>query len=217
MECHHCKRVCIKSGRRKSGLQRWYCSHCNKYQQKAYVYAAYRPYINNQIKELTKESCGIRSIGRLLSISSSTVMRRILKLSGTIQKPIIKIGKSYEMDELKTYLKCKSNEKWVVYAIDRQSREVVDFRVGGRGKKTLGKVVETLVLSGAKKVYTDGYELYKYLLPKDIHSHRQYNINHIERKNLTLRTHLKRLGRKSICYSKNLLMLEACLKIYFWG
>ncbi|WP_343791129.1 IS1 family transposase, partial [Wandonia haliotis] len=39
----------------------------------------------------------------------------------------------------------------------------------------------------------------------------------IERKNLTLRTHVKRLNRRTICYSKSLLTLSAIMRIYFWG
>ncbi|WP_409070947.1 IS1 family transposase [Flavobacterium sp.] len=38
----------------------------------------------------------------------------------------------------------------------------------------------------------------------------------MERKNLSLRTHLKRLNRRSICFSKNLIILNAVLRIYFW-
>jgi hypothetical protein len=43
------------------------------------------------------------------------------------------------------------------------------------------------------------------------------NTNHIERKNLSLRTHLKRLNRRTICFSKSLVILSACLRIYFWS
>ncbi|WP_188464902.1 IS1 family transposase [Marivirga lumbricoides] len=39
----------------------------------------------------------------------------------------------------------------------------------------------------------------------------------MERKNLSLRTHLKRLNTRSICFSKSKVMLIACLTIYFWG
>ncbi|MBS1665188.1 MAG: hypothetical protein JST68_29350 [Bacteroidetes bacterium] len=42
-------------------------------------------------------------------------------------------------------------------------------------------------------------------------------INRSERKNLTLRTHLKRLSCRTFCFSKSLSMLESCLKLYFWG
>ncbi|HEX2845848.1 MAG TPA: IS1 family transposase [Chitinophagaceae bacterium] len=54
-------------------------------------------------------------------------------------------------------------------------------------------------------------------MPSDRHIANAYNINHIERNNLNLRTHLKRLSRRTICFSKSITMLEACLKIYFWN
>ncbi|MBN9294195.1 MAG: transposase, partial [Flavobacteriia bacterium] len=50
-----------------------------------------------------------------------------------------------------------------------------------------------------------------------IHKIHRRCTNHIERQNLNLRTHLKRLNRKTICYSKSLMMLLAVVKIYFWG
>uniref|UniRef100_UPI0038B39A68 IS1 family transposase n=1 Tax=Flavobacterium soli TaxID=344881 RepID=UPI0038B39A68 len=44
-----------------------------------------------------------------------------------------------------------------------------------------------------------------------------FGTNHIERNNLTLRTHLKRLNRRAICFSKSLIVLVFVLKIYFWS
>lgn len=151
-----------------------------------------------------------------MAISAVTVIKRILHIASGIQKPVIAMGRTYEADELKTYIRNKNNEQWVIYAIDRESRNVVDFRVGKRSKRNIGKVIETLLLSGATKVYTDKLNIYTALIPAALHETKIYNINHIERKNLSLRNHLKRLSRKTICYSKNIRMLAACLKIYFW-
>jgi insertion element IS1 protein InsB len=78
-------------------------------------------------------------------------------------------------------------------------------------------VIHTVLNSDAKKICTDKLVNYKYLIPKEIHHTKVNSTNHIERKNLTLRTHLKRLGRKTICYSKSMAVLTACVKIYFWG
>ena len=98
----------------------------------------------------------------------------------------------------------------------RQTRQVVDLKVGSRTKKNLKRVTDTLLLAKAKQIFTDGLDLYKQIIPAALHKVKRYGTNHIERKNLTIRTHLKRLNRKSIAFSKSLLMLEACLKIYFW-
>ena len=121
----------------------------------------------------------------------------------------------YEVDELKTYIKNKTKDCWVIYAIDKQTRQVMDLKVGGRTKKNLKRVTDTLLLANCKQIFTDGLGLYRQIIPAALHKVRRYGTNHIERKNLTIRTRLKRLNRKSIAFSKSLLMLEACLKIYF--
>ena len=97
------------------------------------------------------------------------------------------------------------------------NKEVVDFAVGCRTTKTLRLVTDTLILSNARMVYTDKLRQYASLLPIAIHLTTQYGTNHIERKNLSLRTHLKRLGRRTICFSRSFRLLQACLAIYFWG
>ena len=121
------------------------------------------------------------------------------------------------MDEICTYIGNKNNRYWIAYSLRKDTKEVVNLVVGKRTKKTLNRIVSTLILSITKKIYTDKLNIYKSLIPKEIHSTKQYSIYHIERKNLTLRTHLKRLNRRTICYSKSIVMLTACLKIYFWG
>lgn len=81
----------------------------------------------------------------------------------------------------------------------------------------LSKVVNTAILSGVKCIKTDGLILYKYLIPPGLHISNAYKINYIERYNLNLRTHLNRLQRRTICFSRSKAMLEAYLKINFWG
>jgi insertion element IS1 protein InsB len=217
MECKHCKEECIKAGKQNKIVQRFYCRRCHKYQQAKYKYKAYDAETDKNISVYLKESCGIRSISRIMQISASTVMKKIVKISKKIQKPVIVKGKEYEMDEMRTYIRNKENRYWIAYAIRRDTREVVDLKVGKRNKKTLRRVIETLLLSEAVKIYTDRLNLYEYLIPGYLHTRSKYKINYIERKNLSVRTHLKRLGRKTICFSKSIVMLEACLKIYFWG
>jgi insertion element IS1 protein InsB len=160
----------------------------------------------------------VRSIARLLNVSISTVIRKIKKTGKSLARPFpILQGKEYEVDEMRTYIGNKKRLYWIVYALRRDTKEVIDFKVGKRNSKTLARVLDTVHLSEPKKVHTDRLSLYKNLIPTALHSTTQYNINHIERKNLSIRTHLKRLTRKTICFSRSKEMLEACLKIYFWN
>jgi IS1 family transposase len=124
--------------------------------------------------------------------------------------------KCFELDELRTFISKKKRECWVAYAICSETKQVVDFIVGRRSKRTLKMITGTLLLSGVQIIKTDKLNIYQSLIPAEKHKAAAYNINCIERNNLNLRTHLKRLSRKTICFSKSKEMLEACLKIYFW-
>jgi IS1 family transposase len=77
-------------------------------------------------------------------------------------------------------------------------------------------VLITLQLSEAQKIYTDQLKHYRFLIEKNIHKTKSRMTNHLERMHLNLRTHLKRLNRRSIGFSRSLVMLISILKIYLW-
>jgi insertion element IS1 protein InsB len=196
--------------------QRYKCKQCSKTYLTNYTYNAYKENINHTIAILTKESCGIRSISRILHISKTTIIKKIKTIASTLTQPIITQHKFFEVDELRTYVKSKTSLQWVVLAYEQQSKQVVAINIGSRTNKTLRQVLQTVVNAKPIKIYTDGLSNYKYLLPPTLHSVKQFGTNRIERVNLNLRTHLKRLGRRTICFSKSATMLLACIKIYFW-
>jgi IS1 family transposase/transposase-like protein len=199
INCQHCQSETIKFGKT-CGRQRYRCKKCSKIQLAVYKKHAYQASVNSNIVAHVKEGCGIRSMARLLTISTVTVLKRIRSIAQTIKKPIILTGRIYEVDELRTYIKNKNKECWVIYALDKQSGQVVDFKIGRRTKTNLKRVTDTLLLANCKQVYTDGLKIYRELIPQAIHKVNRYGTNKIERKNLSLRTHLKRLNRKTICF-----------------
>ena len=207
----------IKSGKTGSGKQRYCCKECGKRFITEYSYQACQPNTNQQIIQFTKEGLGIRSTARVLRISVTTLLKRIITIAHGIEQPPIPMGKSYEVDELRTYIGKKSKLRWIVFALDRDSKAVVSFNVGRRTNKTLKRVIHSLELSNARTIYTDKLKNYRYLITRKLHNTHIHSTNHIERKNLTLRTHLKRLNRKTICFSRSLIVLMAVLRIYFWS
>ena len=216
--CQYCKGKCRKSGRQRNGAQKLYCRVCKKYQQSFYVKQAYRAETDDWISKLVSEGVGVRGISRLLNISVSTVISRVVRIGRKITKPAISQDqRSFEVDELWTYIGKKSNEFWVAYAYNKEADRVEDFVVGRRTKSTLRPLINRILSSGVKQLRTDGLPHYKRLIPKKQHRTGPYCTNHIERKNLSIRTHLKRLGRKTICFSRSVVMLESCLRIYFWS
>lgn len=181
------------------------------------IYKAYKKNTNRSIIRLLKEGVGIRGIARLLSISTTTVIRRILRIAKCFRFPPIVKGRTYEVDEIRTFIKRKKKLIWIVYALERTTKQIVSFNIGPRTNNTLKTVINTLELSEARRIYTDKLVNYRHLIKSSIHKTNNYGTNHIERHNLTLRTHLKRLNRKTICFSRSAAMLSTSLMIYFFG
>lgn len=88
IECKFCNGKCIKNGFQSNGNQRYKCVLCKKRQQIKYLYNAYNIDINNNIILFTKEGLGIRSTARILKISTTTLLKRILLIAQNISQPI---------------------------------------------------------------------------------------------------------------------------------
>ncbi|MQP52684.1 MULTISPECIES: IS1 family transposase [unclassified Flavobacterium] len=207
----------IKNGFTANKKQQFICKFCKKRFIDCYTYKAYNHWVNKRIIQFTKEGLGIRSTARILKISTTTLLKRIIAIAKKIpNQPIFK-NRTYEVDEMRTFIKNKEKPIWIVYALERKTKKVVNFSIGRRTKRTLQYVTNTLLLSNPKTIYTDKLVRYKSILRDEVHNTKQFGTNHIERKNLSLRTHLKRLNRKTICYSKSFILLQCVLRIYFWG
>ena len=109
-----------------------------------------------------------------MKISATTLLKRIVSIARNITKPIISKGKSYEVDELCSYVRHKKNYIWLVYALEKNSKNVVSFNVGKRTNKTLNRVLETLKLLEVKKIFIDRLKNYRYLIDKKLHSIKRF-------------------------------------------
>lgn len=216
-QCPKCNsHNCIKSGFTLQKKQRFYCKNCHKKFLMSYTYHAYFSGINHQIVVLLKEGVGMRSICRILGIALNTLGSRILKISNSIKCPLISEVNSFEVDEIRTYVRKKTSLVCIVYALESTSKKVVSYAVGNRTNTTLSTVINQVISSSPSKIFTDKLKRYKFLIPITIHRVIPRATNSIERNNLTMRTHLKILNRKTICFSRCTNMLIAILRIYFW-
>ncbi len=220
VQCRYCNTTnCIKKGFYK-GIQKYHCKACHKYQRAKYSYSIATKEKDKHIVLLNNEGMGISSISRYLHIPKTTVRRRILLISHTLQPSLIKESNQvYEVDEMQTFIKENkpSNYVYITYAINRATKQVIHFVTGSRTKEMLEQVINKLLQLNPKRIYTDGLNSYPSLIPKPIHRVFRYHTNSIERNNLTLRTHIKRLSRKTVCFSKSIAMLSACLKLYLYN
>jgi insertion element IS1 protein InsB len=82
-------RSMMKYGKTKSGVQRYISKLCRKTRVKNYAYQAYKPDMNKNIIQFTKEGLGIRSTARILKISTTTLLKRIVSIARKINRIFI--------------------------------------------------------------------------------------------------------------------------------
>ncbi len=107
-----------------------------------------------------------------------------------------------ELDEQWSFVGKKSNPRWLWYAVDHETNTVLAFVFGRRKDEVFRQLKALLEPFGIKRYYTDDWGAYDRHLDADKHEVGKANTQKIERKNLNFRTWIKRLNRKTICFSK---------------
>jgi IS1 transposase/InsA C-terminal domain len=109
-------------------------------------------------------------------------------------------------------------------------RQVIDMAINGRGIRDTARVLRispTTVIAILKKSrrallapfglirdYPDKAGGYRRHLPLEQHTVGKLTMQKIERKHLTLRTRLKRLARKTLCFSRSCVMHDLLIRLY---
>ena len=75
----------------------------------------------------------------------------------------------------------------------------------------LSRLLVLLKQCNIGKIFTDNNFAYSRIIPHEIHHIGKRNTQKIERQHLTLRTRIKRLARKTICFSKNIEIHKAVI------
>lgn len=208
MNCRYCNGDCIKKGTR-NGCQKLRCRICGRYQQANYVRRYFDSAKQMILEFLHSEGSSISTLSRFLKFSKTTIGKWISFLGNEYKHKVAEEPNGeYQADELRTYIGNKKNESWVMYAINKTTRRIVSLCVGRRTKENLQQITNELLIHNPKEICTDRLLIYRSLIPKKHHVVKERKTNHIERMNLQLRNQLKRLNRKTICFSKTENMLR---------
>ncbi len=119
-----------------------------------------------------------------------------------------------EADEMWSYVGKKDAQRWLWHAIDHSSGTVLAYLLGTHEEKAFLELKELLRPFGIKKFYTDNWGAYRRHLNAEEHEVGKRNTQKIERKHLTLRTRIKRLVRKTICFSKKIVMHDVVIGLF---
>jgi insertion element IS1 protein InsB len=119
-----------------------------------------------------------------------------------------------EADEMWSFVGDKSQQRWLWHAIDHSTGAVLAYVLDAHEDDAFVKLKALLEPFGITRFYTDGWGAYERLLNPSEHAVGKRNTQKIERKHLTFRTRIKRLARKTICFSKSVLMHDVVIGLF---
>ena len=109
-----------------------------------------------------------------------------------------------ELDEQWSFVEIKARQQWHWYAYKTKADGVLAYTFGPRTDETCRELPEFLKPFSADMITRDNRSSYTREMPQDKHLVGKIFTRRIERNNLTLRTHIKRPARKTICFLRSL-------------
>jgi len=119
-----------------------------------------------------------------------------------------------EVDEMWSFVGSKAHQRWLWHAIDHLTGVVLAYVLGSRADVVFAQLPALLKPFGLVHFYTDAAGVYERHLPAAAHTVGKAHTQQIERKHLTLRTRIKRLARKTICFSKSVFMHDLMIGLF---
>jgi insertion element IS1 protein InsB len=119
-----------------------------------------------------------------------------------------------EVDEMWSFVGKKKNPRWLWHAIDQHTGALLAYAFGSREDEVFLRLKRLLMPFGITRFYTDGWAAYKRHLAPEMHNPGKRNTQKIERKHLILRTRIKRLARKIICFSRSKLLHDIVIGLF---
>lgn len=164
---------------------------------------------------MTMKASGIGDISRVLQISPHTVLSIIKAPARAVAEPRVpKRIENLESDEFRSFVGKKANQRWTWYGFDREGKRIVGY-VNGRRTDGNCRALNEKVKGGQVGVFhSDQWASYPKVLPEKKHQIGKMGRLNIERRNLTFRTRIKRLQRRTICFSKSVVMHDVVMKLH---
>ena len=131
-----------------------------------------------------------------------------------LQKLNVSVCISAECDEQWSFVQQKKCKRWLWYILEKSTCKVLAFVFGKRDNNTYQQLINLLPEGLIDRLDTDEWKSYKSIRFTPIHNIGKDLTWRIERKNLDLRTRIKRLTRKTICFSKSVLMHDIDIELF---
>ena len=123
-------------------------------------------------------------------------------------------GLTSELDEMWSYVGKKAEPRWLWHAIDHHSGQVLADVLGRRQDAVFLQRQALREPFGITRFDTDGWGAYeRHIAPAQHHVGKE-NTQKIASKHINLRTRIKRLVRRTICFSKTTTMHDLVIGLF---
>ena len=139
---------------------------------------------------------------------------RLAQRNADDRKVSIQRVEAAEVDEMWSDVGKKAAPRWLWHALDHYSGAVLAYVFGRRKDAVLRELKQLLRPFGIARFYTDHWGAYARQLDAARHFPGKRQTQRIGRKHLTLRTRIKRLARKTICFSRSVQMHDLIIGLF---
>ena len=108
----------------------------------------------------------------------------------------------------------KAQQRWLWHASDHLTGGVLADVFGTRAAEVFVQLQTLLKPCGIVRFYTDAAGVYARHLPVARHEGGKVHTQQIARKHLTLRTRIKRVARKTMCFSQSVLLHDTVIGLF---
>lgn len=210
--CPNCESLdMVRNGTDYKGAQKYHCHHCGGYGT-LQAKARYSPAEKARVLKAYQERVSLRGIRRIFGVVPKTLLRwlkealeRLPPLAQTLASA--RSDDVLELDEIWSFVRKKSNKRWLWLALCRRTRQIVAYYIGDRSEDSCRQLWQRI--PGPYKrctTYSDFWQAYQKVWPEETHQavgKESGQTAHIERWNNTLRQRLARFVRKTLSFSKS--------------
>jgi insertion element IS1 protein InsB len=187
---------------------------CRKQFQFCYTYKGCEFENKELVLKMLCRGSGVRECAVVSGMSPSTVLSLIKSAAaGLWLKPKKRAYRRVQINEQWSYVGKKEKNVWMLYAYAVDEDEIIAFTLGKRSTTAVMNLFVKLKGLDVDLFFTDDWEAFQAVLPKTKHRIGKQYTKAIEGVNTWFRTRVRRLVRRTVCFSKKLIYHYSMLKI----
>ena len=215
MDCPKCQSSQKKKNGFRRGKQSFRCKNCGCQYVENPNKRAYPTAVKQLCLKMYLNGMGFRAIARVTEIDHTTIINWVEQAGEALsdEPQDSEIPEITEIDELQTFVGNKKNKIWIWTVVNHQKKGIILWNIGDRSHESFEPIWQIIKCWHSFWYVTDGWKVYPMYIQSEDHLISKTYMTRVEGENTRLRHYLARLHRKTLCYSKSLLLLKYSLRL----